>query len=220
MKIAETVPNKVILMLSGGLDSAILLYVLCKYYDIEIVTATGKNKYAPWAANKAKLILDFINRKFPNKIIKSYEYVFDVKDITYRKKAEETLDQYDRYPTVDSLCHHLQQVDHLKKIKLETGINDFMNGTTAAPPPGTIKSSEYLPSRIRENNPEIIKTPSGGRMFLPWANKTKKDIADIYIKENMMDSLFILTHTCTSPQETPCGQCFWCLEKEWGFNNV
>lgn len=220
MKIAETVPDKIVLMLSGGLDSAILLYVLCKYYDTEIITATGRNKHIPWDANQAKLILDFINRKFPNRITKSYEYQFDLTDPIYKRKAEQTLDQYSRYYTVDSLCHHLQQVDHLKKIKLETGINDFMNGTTAAPPAGAIDSTEYLPSRIGSNKPEIIETPSGGRMFLPWANKTKKDIADIYIKENMISSLYILTRSCIGPQKSPCGQCFWCLEKEWGFNNV
>ena len=69
-------------MLSGGLDSAILLYCIYKYYPkTTVITATGRNIHSRLDAEKAKDILTFMHNTFPNNnIIKSYEYDFDVKN--------------------------------------------------------------------------------------------------------------------------------------------
>lgn len=214
MVINLKVPDKIILMLSGGLDSAILLYCICKYYpQTIIVTATGKNIHVPYDAEKAKDILSFIENEFPeNNIIKNCEYDLDPKNKEWLEKAKDWKNT--RFHSHQSLSQHMQQVHELEKIKLDTQIYDFMNGTTANPP---VEIDGGMPARVGKDLPEVIETSKNVRMHLPWANKDKKYIAKIYKDEGLMESLFKLTRSCIGTNLNECGKCFWCLEKHWGF---
>lgn len=211
------VPDKVVLMLSGGLDSSILLYCICKYYpQTKIVTATGKNIHMPYDAERAKDILSFMENKFTNhNIIKSYEYDLNLKDKEWFEKAKDW--KSTRFDSQLSLSQHMQQVYELEKIKLETQIYDFMNGTTANPP---VEIGGGMTARVGKNLPEVIQSTKSDnvKMHLPWANKDKKYIAKIYKDEGLMESLFKLTRSCIHPELIECGECFWCLEKKYGFS--
>lgn len=201
-------------MLSGGLDSAILLYCICKYYPkTTVITATGRNIYSPFDAEKAKDILTFLHNTFPNNnIIKSYEYDLDIKNKVWLEKARDFKNT--RFDTVESFSQHLQQVDKLGSVKYETNVYDFINGTTANPP---INIHGHQTARSGNDLPEILNTGKDTKMYMPWANKDKKYIAKIYEDENLLDSLFKLTRSCVHPHLLQCNECFWCLERAWGF---
>jgi 7-cyano-7-deazaguanine synthase in queuosine biosynthesis len=54
------------------------------------------------------------------------------------------------------------------------------------------------------------------------ANFNKQDIAEVFKKLDLLDTLFPLTKSCekkTMAVDDPhCKTCWWCLERQWGFN--
>ena len=88
-------PDKVLLSLSGGLDSASLFYLICTYFpDTEIVPFTGQDVTAPMDYECAKDILQYMREMFPDVNIKEHDvYKFDIWDEEWRQQARETIDQ-------------------------------------------------------------------------------------------------------------------------------
>ena len=74
--------DSVFLALSGGTDSAMLLYLLCKYQpNWKMICHTGIDKPKdPWVGEYASEIVDFIQSKFPNVEIIHEQYKFDSLD--------------------------------------------------------------------------------------------------------------------------------------------
>jgi 7-cyano-7-deazaguanine synthase in queuosine biosynthesis len=72
------------------------------------------------------------------------------------------------------------------------------------------------------------------KFYMPWANTNKKGIAEMYRDENLIDSLVPVTRSCewdpkceyydvigtVDPGLGHCGECWWCKEREWGFDQV
>ena len=74
--------DRVFLALSGGTDSAMILYLLCKYKpDWKMICHTGIDMCKdPWVGEYASEIIDFIQDKFPNVEIIHEQYKFDSLD--------------------------------------------------------------------------------------------------------------------------------------------
>lgn len=220
-------PDKIILMLSGGLDSAILMYLICKQFpSIKVIPYSGADKSNPADIFCAKDIVQFMRVHFPNANIENHEeYQFDSNNNFWLQKAKEEFDNFN-FATVNGLSSHFQQVNALKDLKSKTGVSTFVNGVTANPPKDEMIENEFLVGsdhyRNVSNIPKISITRFGSTMYKPWINIDKKSIAAIYKKEGLMDTLYPLTKSCTNPASTyenrECGICWWCKEKEWGFN--
>jgi hypothetical protein len=127
-------------------------------------------------------------------------------------------------------------------------INIVYDGTTMNPPrdvattlvaivsktnsDGTVSQHTVSPDMSRSDTGDNVMWYNDDKFYMPWANTNKKGIAKMYRDENIIDSLLPVTRSCewdptcdyydvigtTDPGLEHCGECWWCKEKEWGFN--
>lgn len=227
MQIFDEIPDKVILLLSGGLDSASLFYLLCKYYpNVEVIPATGVVLQGLKDAECARNIVAEMRKRFSN-IGEHFEYTVDLEDPYWVEKSEKMFeDRSHNSGSPVGLSKHLQQIEGLKNIREKTGVKIFMNATTANPPPDEIDFNHMSESRRDPYvvHKEVVETPYGGKVYSPYINKDKKFIAKIYEQEGLIDFLYPLTRSCIGPPdktnngEVECGECYWCHERMWAFS--
>ena len=196
------------IMVSGGVDSAILLYYLMKHSTstIHIYTEGSNHKFrsntiiAPRVVEKCIQLTDNINV---------------IHHINYNKAS--TWESLYVNPT-SAIDNDLVQVVY--------------EGVTMNPPDDIAK--KFAPelefdTERRKVNKDNELFHSNDRFYMPWANTDKKGIAKMYKEENLMDSLFPVTRSCEydptcdyfsnikDPELEHCGECWWCKEREWGF---
>ena len=194
-------------MVSGGVDSAILLYYQMKHSTstIHIYTEGSNTKFrrntiiAPRVVEKCIQLTDNINV---------------IHHINYNKAS-----------TWESLY-----VNPTSAIDKGT-VQIVYEGVTMNPPDDIAKKfAPELESGIGRDiagNNELFH--SDNKFYMPWANTDKRGIAQMYREENLIDSLFSVTRSCEydptadyfnnikDPELGHCGQCWWCKEREWGF---
>ena len=85
------IPKQVLLSLSGGLDSASLLYLILKFFpEVEVIPFTGRDKTAPMDYECTLDILQLMREIFPNgKLAEQDVYPFDIMDPEWRQRAED-----------------------------------------------------------------------------------------------------------------------------------
>lgn len=216
------------LCVSGGVDSALGLFLISKYItennlNPKITIATAVEPQPHFARNdkNVKKIISIISDMFPNVNIENHLITF--------------LEGYDRltegYPKVT-------KSRTMHKNNWENGDYDLgISFVSSFPKLDEMKKDKALYKISLTVGPEdrsytgkkddLIRTGLGGRgghWWQPFLNKTKKDFADLYEEHNLMDSLFPYTASCVGKAEKtnnftkPCQKCFWCLEKYWAFN--
>ena len=201
--------TKIGIKLSGGLDSAIVAYLLCKYIheerpDCTLIPFTVIHSFKPynlWFASKVKW---WLKEHFPTVQWHKEHFTIHSNGGDYNERMEE-----------------LQE--DLKKKNI---IDCKFSGVTANPPLEVYKQwspndshDEPTPGRDREQE---LKDTSFGRILV---NIDKKGVAELYKKFGLMDTLFNVTRTCEEteldPSVTPhCGKCWWCEERRWGFGKL
>lgn len=91
-------------------------------------------------------------------------------------------------------------------------------------------TKDGLPDRVTNNAPQMLFGSDGQRFYHPFVNVDKRFVAAMYKKYNVED-LLDLTRSCEAiPSEdapfdpnfekTPCGHCWWCLERKWAFGRL
>lgn len=104
---------------------------------------------------------------------------------------------------------------------------DFeFNGVTRNPPLEVCSDFKYNEYReFDRDNPETIY--NGPENASPHAFMTKKDIVELYVIHGVLDDLAALTLSCdenldniiSNQWNIPCGTCWWCRERRWGFES-
>ena len=202
------------IMVSGGADSAILLYYLMKYSTstIHVYTEGSNHKFrrntiiAPRVVEKCIQLTNNIN------VIHHINY-----------KETSTGESLYVNPT-SAVDNGLVQVVY--------------EGVTMNPPKDiaenlapelefdTVLQERRSPSRHHKS------FHSDNKFYMPWSNTDKQGIAKMYKEENLIDSLFPVTRSCEwdpavpskwyynikDPELGHCGACWWCKEREWAFN--
>jgi hypothetical protein len=219
-------PEEVILMLSGGLDSAILFYLICKHFPkTYIVPFSGDDACNPADILCAQDILKFMRKRFPNTNIGKHEiYSFNTNDTFWFEKAKDQFNNF-TFSSIEGLSKHFQLVKGLKKVREQTNILTFVNAVTANPPNEemNLHGLEHGADQYRNDyiKSRLSKTVYRNILYKPWINTNKRDIAQIYKQENLIESLYKLTKSCVDSTATyenrECGSCWWCREKKWGF---
>lgn len=203
---------------SGGADSSILLLMVVQYLidnnrtDTSVSVSTCSNdKKGRWNGRRAADVIEYVinKTKFKNFDL-HYTYYRDVQGEKYFHEVE-------------------------NKLFSDGRIDVFLSGVTSNPPLGAMASDknnntvyladEMLPERNGTDH-QIWYYDNAKAFYTPFANANKKFVATMYDTYDASD-LFDLTRSCESiPDEgedisvfekTPCGKCWWCLERKWAF---
>lgn len=208
------------LHLSGGADSALLLYMLCVYKinvrpEIELLPLVFQVEEKNYQVKSTLQIIELITRLTG---VKLQPIIFDPtpqQDLEVVKKIE---------------TRHL----FVKEI-----IDCNFNGVTASnfnvvtDNPLSFVCDDY---NKKINNTDIKLLRSKQKMdtffhrfkvnnkicftYRPFVNIDKKEIYELYKTYDLLDNLFPLTRSCNELGRhtiSHCGKCFWCFERFWGF---
>ena len=211
------------IMVSGGADSAILLYYLMKHTTDKIhIYSQGSNlKYRRNAIVAPRVV---------EKCIELTGNINVVHHISYNEAATDS-----------------SMIDAPESAIKSGLVNVVYDGTTMNPPydiamnlvaivpktnlDGTVTNHTAFAPDTRSDSGDNELFYSGTDFYLPWANTNKKGIAEMYRDENLIDSLLPVTRSCeydptceyydvigtVDPGLGHCGECWWCKEREWGF---
>lgn len=209
--------RKIVFKISGGADSAILLYILAKYKNdynpnISFALASSVNENLPYQEIFAKQVIEFVNSRYS---LGDYEH-----HVNNNRGGEfYTVDQ-------DALTFPLRQTPYGDPIK---DVVQWM-GITCNPPVEAMQAHDmYTDDRVfdrdkgHENNypiKEIEIEPGVYSFNRPFMQHDKQGVAELYTTFGVLDELFPLTRSCedaTTDFSHHCGKCWFCLERKWGY---
>lgn len=190
---------------SGGADSALVLYFLLKYATTPVhiftLACLGKQNTSTRATiNVISMCAELTG---------NYNFI-----------------QHITYATTQDLDILLATP---KKYLENRTIQMLYSGQTKNPPNSVSDAFGDFTTQSVERNPEDIRPHHIGPHYLPWTNLDKRDIFKIYKEYNLMDNLFTVTRSCEwqpnmysvgDPGDEHCGECWWCEERQWGFNKL
>lgn len=192
------------LSLSGGIDSASLLYCMLEYMHKNSINrpfycVTTLNRSDPTAAYHAQLVLNFVKRRFPIEV----EHIIVSSMLRGGNKI--------------SLANNI-----FKKLVNEGKIDCIISGVTANPkdnfqfvPP----AKQYVkPMNHRDDDQWTIKEENNLTRLQPYAKIDKRAICEITEQKNIKEKLLMITKSCTDEVKYECLECWWCQERAWGFN--
>lgn len=209
-----TVPEphkQICINISGGADSAILLWMLIQYCekhipDAELHVITSANPIKGWYNAKwSTSVLDKVLHLTGTKLIKSH-YTFYSTD-----QIRSELDEVEK----------MQQDLH--------GITFTLHGTTQNPPLEIVELLEgrHEPRDAGHGRMIIREYVPGITRWTPLMEVDKRMVAYLYKHFDMMEILFPYTRSCEQEARhnkdepdwmiTHCGECWWCKERHWAF---
>jgi 7-cyano-7-deazaguanine synthase in queuosine biosynthesis len=190
------------LSISGGADSALLAYYLMKTVTrpLHFFTYGSEEKQNRTVRNSLSVIEKCISITGNSNV---YHH------IRYGKTQ-------DRKIFFDYL---IESVD--SKI-----VDIIYTGTTSTPQHDVLETfSKKLSSAIKHRrNPNVIKPlwSHSNKLYHPFINIDKKNIAKMYNDLDLLDSLYPVTGSCESVDFPTghCGNCWWCQERFWAFERL
>jgi 7-cyano-7-deazaguanine synthase in queuosine biosynthesis len=188
------------ILVSGGADSAILLYLLLQKYSnkiyIHTITNIDKGMQNVFAAiNVVSKCIELTNNK-------------NIEHTIHYRKAQSKADFY----------------NIVKQRKTFIGITANPPESVLK----TFKNNQGQESLV-VRDPTIIKEEMPDSDFvLPWLNVDKRQIHEYYKNYNLLDTLFPITRSCEwissmkvkNPGNKHCGECWWCEERKWAFERL
>lgn len=182
------------IMLSGGLDSAILLYIILK----EAKEKNIKLEIQPFSIPKydgsylfVEGILEYLKNIFkidiPNTIL-----VGDPNAHHTQQSKTAVLEIFQKYSEIDF-------------IYFATNQNPTKDFDYSLYPAGS------FPNRVTKS--EHLK------VIMPFIDMYKDQILKILFDHNQVE-LLNLTHSCTEQKTGRCGRCFQCNERAWAFRQL
>jgi hypothetical protein len=203
------------IQVSGGLDSALLLYLTTK--------AIQKNNLDL----KIQPISVFIPSKVKN--IASTEAIIEkIRELTGADFINDGL-IFDM-PVEETSTYDGKKdnyfVNMIRNLFIEGKIDFEFNGNTKNPPESARvgwKNDQHR-QKNRDAASSIYNTPHSAS---PHYNMDKSDIINLYLKHKIFDDIAPLTCSCDEnvsvvhehQLNVPCGSCWWCEERRWGFES-
>lgn len=208
---------------SGGLDSAILLYMTCKFIqendrDITVNVITTNDWLKPYQVKFATQVLDWMKNEFPN--------------IKWGQHNTHQLEHGQDY--IKGQTQHKEKA--LTQMYLDGLTTDVvLYGQNLAPPPEVMKTFIALSDNhllrgpdSKDNRNIVLDAWPTQNAYRPLVMLDKQGVADLYKHFGLMDTLFNETRSCecsnadlTNNFTTHCEtECWWCYERGWGFGKI
>ena len=215
---------------SGGADSALLLYLLCKevtYQTVHIINNIRCWKTKPWQEHDAECVINWVKEKFPNITFELHKN-FIAPDLEYGEIGPNIKDEYGKMVSGDNI----QIRSFAEYICSKNNIDAYYNGVTKNPEVDLGGMSER-DIELNENNQHLLIMKHMDRWAIhPFRFTTKDVIIKTYMEENIVE-LFNLTRSCEGTFDwldyrnykkgelvPACNECFWCKERDWAVDNA
>ena len=182
------------IMLSGGLDSCVLLSMLCENFDRQtyvVFTIDKPDGSAMWTEK----ILDYLSDRYPTN--NYYQQIIQGGDEDETKEL--------------GITGKVGLVDIVNNYYNKFGI--LYSGNTENPP----IELDHNTAEPDRNAALRIQEKWIGEFILPFAHLNKSHTVELAHKFNF-DHVFTMTHTCTERPRGRCGVCWQCRERQWGFS--
>lgn len=210
--------------LSGGADSALLLYLLVKQIrhnnlDVNIHVITGSYAFRGYSTQRASnRVLEFILDKFQAHDVIKTNYQF-YKDLRRDDDFHQIWDDWWRSKRIDLMVNAITSMpkDLDATVVNARGIEVKLYEDPDAPT-----------SRFAFDNNLTLQFKAqpykSDAAWHPLINVDKKFVHHLYTEFKLLEDLYPLTYSCES--RTPdncnnftihCNDCWWCLERKWAF---
>lgn len=183
--------KKIGVLLSGGSDSAILLYMLAlesKQQNVEVIPFTvprtdGAITYSP-------KIVEIVNQLTDSNLQRPIQ-VGDGINLHHSQQAQSGgREIYYRYKDIEYHYYGSQQIP---------------------------EELQNLPDIIYPYRPNALFNP--GNAICPFFNLTKEHTLDLYYKLKVPE-LLKYTHSCCVLDLGRCNKCYNCIERKWAFEKI
>ena len=216
----------VAISLSGGADSALLAYLICRSVTTQTVYIISHKrmwKTRPWQSYDSDNVFAWIKKQFPS--IKFERHInFIAPDIEYGNMGPTIKDEYGKMVSGDNA----QQRAYAEYICHYYNIDAYYNAVTCNPRDIDLGGMAERDIEPTTENQHLVKMKHMNTWALhPFRFVSKDWVVKQYKDYNIMD-LFYRTRSCegefpsldyttyeygTSVPE--CGECFWCKERTW-----
>ena len=219
--------NSVAVSLSGGADSALLAYLICRLSPdnmlIHIISHTRMWKTRPWQQEDSKRVFNWLSVKFPKtKMIRHSNFI--APDIEYGNIGPNLTDEYGKKVSGDNI----QQRAYAEFVCYKYNIQAYYNAVTHNPRLGIFNGMRERDVERNADTEHLEYMIHMGRVAShPFRFVDKAWVVEQYKLLGIME-LFELTRSCEGEFEgidyttfkpgqlvPTCGECFWCKEREW-----
>lgn len=186
---------------SGGADSSLLLYILMKYAPgpIHVFTCSLDSKNRSSIKSSTEVLNKCIN------LTGNYNVYHHTHFVREGKTLEELF------------ANQLMFLE--KKI-----INILYTAITSNPPYDIQLKFKEQSFENAFRHPNVIRDvyQYDNKIYTPFTNINKQEIAKMYKELDILDTLFPVTRSCESftLTEGHCGHCWWCEERHWAFEKL
>lgn len=183
-------------LVSGGLDSAILLFLLLKEikdFNLDVdLTVYNVPNVNDGAMVYSKQVVDYLEKHFETKI--------NLKNVGSGSASP------------------LQLITSPAKLLLETGEIDVLySGQNQFPEEAkTWQAYKNAQGLFKRKSPYA---PESNQAKFPFIRLHKHHILEIYRQYDILDFASI-THSCTTKVQGKCMECLWCKERTWAFTKL
>lgn len=226
--------KRILVSVSGGADSALLLYLLStiidnKKLDVEVNVVSHVRMWItrPWQKYDSLNVFNFMVKKFPNiKYIRHENFISP--EIEYGTIGPIIRDKYGRMKSGDQISIR----SHAEYLCRTLSLDAFYGAMTKNPDvkiPGA-PDDRNAKLHIDSDFSFLVQEEDGLKVFHPFRYTSKDELFKLYKYYNIKE-LFDITRSCegefseltyknyTPGQYVPiCGNCFWCLERAYAVN--
>jgi len=222
--------NNIAVSVSGGADSALLLYLLCKEVTsqtVHIINNVRCWKTKPWQEHDAECVITWIRKRFPAINFKLHKN-FIAPDIEYGAIGPSIKDEYNKIVSGDNI----QIRAFAEYICFKNNIDAYYNGVTKNPDKNLGGMTERDITPTDDNKHLLIMEHMEKLAIHPFRFISKDTIIRMYKKENIVE-LFNITRSCEGTFDwldyknykkgelvPVCNECFWCKERDWAVDNA
>ncbi|MEM4483545.1 MAG: 7-cyano-7-deazaguanine synthase QueC [Candidatus Methanomethylicia archaeon] len=211
----QKLKSKVLVALSGGIDSTVLLY-LCKeiFNEVYAISFDYGQKHSvelKYAKEIAKLasVKDHIIVEIPH-----YKLLNKSPLLAHGSEMPEGIVMIDNVPAANVPMRNLTFLSIMSSITDEYGINYLAIGVHATDNPFPDCRPEFITAMeaaINSASAYVQKTKERIHIFAPFLGVSKIDVVKLG-KE--LDVPFEKTYSCYSGTEPPCGKCATCIQRK------